>query len=111
MKPNPFPRLLAERQGMLRFTLFTPDATPVLTTFAGDTQAKDRAEYAAQAINSHAELVAALFHARKLIASRDVVTDRAALRMYDEAICRAGGAALLSYSPTADAYLANESLK
>lgn len=35
------------------------------------------------------ELLAALIHARALVASRDVVMDRAALKMYDEAIARA----------------------
>jgi len=45
-----------------------------------------------RAVNSHAELLAALLHARNLVASRDVTLDRAALRMYDEALCAASPA-------------------
>lgn len=44
-----------------------------------------------RAVNSHADLVAALEHARALISSRDVVLDRAALKMYDAALALAKG--------------------
>lgn len=47
---------------------------------------KQDAAFIVRACNSHAGLVEALLHARRLIASRDVVKDRAALRMYDETI-------------------------
>lgn len=36
---------------------------------------------------THKQLADALLHARKLVAARDVVLDRAALRYYDETLC------------------------
>jgi hypothetical protein len=50
-------------------------------------------EQSLRACNSHAGLVAALEHARKLISSRDVVMDRAALKMYDAELAKAKGGA------------------
>jgi hypothetical protein len=68
-----------------------PDDPPMLVCMvnSGLSGWQVDAAYLAHAANTLPGLVGALEHARKLVASYDVVRDRAALRMYDTALAAA----------------------
>lgn len=82
-------------------TATKPAHTPTLSNLAGavpDDNGRLRIEISMEdakhydrAVNSHDGLVAALKHARALIEARDVVLDRAALKMYAAALAKAKG--------------------